>query len=119
MPLPATAAQNLSELFAAVGEPTRIGILTALREGESAVAPLAERLGAVMVNVSHHLNVLRRAGLLTSRKEGRQVIYALNPAVLAEADGSIGRAEVAGWAMVLGVPAAKRKSAQTPAHGPV
>ena len=55
-----------------------------------------------MVNVSHHLNVLRRAGLLTSQKSGRQVIYSINPEVLAGADGRVGRAEVGGWEVTLG-----------------
>ena len=95
-------AQTLAELLAAVGEPTRIAILDALREGPCAVAPLAEKLQAVMVNVSHHLNVLRRAGLLTSQKSGRQVIYAINPEVLASTDGIVGRAEVGGWGVTLG-----------------
>ena len=111
MPIESAAAQSLSDLLAAVGEPTRIAVLTALRDGPSAVAPLAERLGAVMVNVSHHLNVLRRAGLLTSRKEGRQVIYALNPDLLAESDGAVGKVCVAGWEMTLGSAAGKRRRA--------
>jgi DNA-binding transcriptional ArsR family regulator len=53
-----------------------------LRKGTRNVTELAEELHEELVNVSHHLNVLRNAGLVESRKQGRFVLYTLTPGLL-------------------------------------
>lgn len=70
-----------AEFMVAVAEETRIEILRTLAEGgEMPVMQIAKRLNKEVVNVSHHLGVLRQAGLLENRKHGRCVIYSLTTA---------------------------------------
>ena len=64
-----------AEIFQALAHPTRIAIVEALRDGEQTAGRLVERLGVEQANLSQHLAVLRRAGLVTARKEGAAVIY--------------------------------------------
>ena len=79
--------QNLYELKAeiikAAGHPIRLAILDALREGPRCVCELAEKVEAGRSNVSRHLAVMVRAGLLSSRKDGLMVYYSLRmPCIL-------------------------------------
>ena len=46
-----------------------------LRSGPHNVTEIAEHLGIALVNVSHHLNVLRHGGIVASEKQGRFVVY--------------------------------------------
>lgn len=69
---PAASEDSLSELFAALADPTRRAILTRLAEGEATVAELAEPFAVTFQAVSKHLKVLERAGLVT---RGRQAQY--------------------------------------------
>ena len=59
------AADQLSETFAALADPTRRAILTRLAEGDATVNELAERFPITTQAVSKHLKVLERAGLIT------------------------------------------------------
>ena len=68
-------------MLAAVGETTRMLILHRLIESPRYVGELAEIIGIPMVNMSHHLGVMRQAGLLTDRKKGRQIVYQCNPEI--------------------------------------
>jgi DNA-binding transcriptional ArsR family regulator len=52
-------------------------LIDALRDAERSVGELAETLGATLPNVSQHLNVMRDAGLVTSRREGTTIYYRL------------------------------------------
>ena len=79
---------GLATRLNAVGEPTRLRIVTLLTGGPMTVGQIAEELGVVLVNVSHHLGILRNAGLLLPEKEGRYVRYALSPDVCQSAGGS-------------------------------
>lgn len=63
--------------FAMLADPTRVRLLWALRDGERDVSSLAEVAGTVPNTTSQHLAKLRLAGLVTSRREGRRVFYAL------------------------------------------
>jgi DNA-binding transcriptional ArsR family regulator len=72
--------------YAALAEPHRRRILDLLRAGERPVADLVERLGLSQPGVSKHLRVLREAGLVASRADGRQRLYTLRPQPLAEVD---------------------------------
>ncbi len=62
-------------MLAALAEPTRLQIAFHLASGPHHVSQLAELVGAPMVNMSHHLGVMRQAGLLEDEKQGRKVVY--------------------------------------------
>jgi len=59
----------------AVGHEHRLELLEHLGQGERSVESLAERLGLSMANASQHLQHLRRAGLVASRRDGKYVLY--------------------------------------------
>ena len=63
----------------ALAETNRIRIIDCLRTGSKNVTELATMLNVEIVNVSHHLGVLRAAELVNDVKDGRFVIYSLNP----------------------------------------
>ncbi len=65
----------------ALADPERLKIIQCLRGGERNVSELTEQLGSDIANVSHHLGVLRHAGLVIDRKEGKYVFYSLCPAI--------------------------------------
>lgn len=66
-----------AEVLALLGDRTRLTLLHALAGGEADVTTLTEVCGAARPAVSQHLARLRLAGLVTTRKEGRRVIYSL------------------------------------------
>lgn len=59
----------------ALGAPHRMMLLEQLAQGERGVEALADKVGVTVANCSQHLQLLRRAGLVTSRRAGRAVIY--------------------------------------------
>jgi DNA-binding transcriptional ArsR family regulator len=65
----------------ALAEPERLRIVTSLFAGPKTVGDLAAELTDEIVKVSHHLGVLRNAGLVTATRRGRFVEYALHPDV--------------------------------------
>ena len=72
--------------YAALAEPHRREILDLLRGRERPVSDLVERLHLSQPGVSKHLRVLREAGLVQVRVDGRQRLYTLDPGPLAEVD---------------------------------
>src|ERR1700722_20357281 len=74
--------QRCAELLGDLADPGRLRIVRCLRDGPHSVSELADRLQIVLVNVSHHLSVLRHAGIVQSRKQGRHVVYSLSPGLL-------------------------------------
>ena len=79
----------------ALGDPTRVAIAAALREGgECCVCDLAWVVGRDEKAVSHHVRLLRTAGLARSRRDGRMVLYALTDAGRAALGGVLAAAEV-------------------------
>lgn len=64
--------------FRAMGEPGRLSTLLELRAGEACVSELAEALGVGLPALSQRLRVLRQAGLVRSRREGRHIFYTLH-----------------------------------------
>lgn len=72
--------------FDALSEPMRRRILELLRDGDRGVGELVERLGLSQPGVSKHLRVLREAGLVSVRPDGRRRWYGLRPEPLAELD---------------------------------
>ena len=69
---------RLAELFSALSDPTRLRIISVLLEGEMNVGDIAARLTMTESAVSHQLRGLRQIRLVSSRKDGRQVFYALD-----------------------------------------
>ena len=77
-------------LFSALGHPVRLAMLEILREGEACVCHLQAGLRIRQAYASQHLNILRQAGLVNSRKEGTRVYYELTSPDL---EGIIDRAK--------------------------
>lgn len=69
---------HLADLFSALSDPTRLRIISILLEGELNVGDIASQLGMTESAVSHQLRGLRQLHLVRSRKDGRQVYYALD-----------------------------------------
>jgi ArsR family transcriptional regulator, arsenate/arsenite/antimonite-responsive transcriptional repressor len=77
--------QRAVRLFHALSDGTRLSILQRLRMGERCVCDLTDALDAAQSRLSFHLKVLKDAGLVTDRKQGRWVHYELNEDAFAEA----------------------------------
>lgn len=71
------ALGDLSDLFQTIGDPTRIKILWALNQEELCVCDIAALLEMKQSAISHQLRILRQAGLVKYRKEGKVVYYSL------------------------------------------
>jgi DNA-binding transcriptional ArsR family regulator len=67
------------DVFAAVGDPTRRAVLDMLRRGQLAAGEIARPFRMSRPAISQHLGVLRRAGLVSVRRQGREQIYSLRP----------------------------------------
>lgn len=78
--------------FKAISDPARRQILHLLREGESTAGDLAQNFDMTKPTMSHHFAVLVEADLITRRREGQTIWYALNTTVLDD---------VIAWAMDL------------------
>jgi len=76
-PLPPGLVVQIAERFRVLGEPMRIRLLDALRDGEATVRELQEASGASQQNVSKHLGVLLRAGIVERRKRGNFSVYSI------------------------------------------
>ena len=63
----------------ALADPTRVRVLAALRSGELCVCELCDALDVTQSTLSTHLQVIRDAGLVSTRKEGKWIYYALQP----------------------------------------
>ena len=66
-----------AKIFKALGHPSRLLMVHALREGEKCVCDLQSLIGADMSTVSRHLAVLREAGVVKSEKRGVNIYYTL------------------------------------------
>lgn len=69
------ALQLIARRFKALSEPLRLQLLSLLRDGERNVSELIDGTGARQANISKHLAVLRRHGMIESRKDGLNVYY--------------------------------------------
>lgn len=63
----------------AFSDPTRVRVLAALRRGEICVCELVDAMELGQSTLSNHLQVIRQAGLVTTRKDGKWIYYALEP----------------------------------------
>ena len=68
-----------STLLKAVADSDRLRLILQMKDGKKNVGTLADAIGAEIVNVSHHLGVLRASELVRHEKVGRFVYYSLNP----------------------------------------
>lgn len=66
---------RIAEVLKAMADPTRLKILHSLHHGERCVSDILEVVGGSQANVSKHLSVLKRAGLVDCRREGLNVFY--------------------------------------------
>jgi DNA-binding transcriptional ArsR family regulator len=72
----------IADRFKVLGEPLRLHLLHLLKGGERTVSALVEATGASQANVSKHLQILRRAGLVERRKQGLMAYYSvLDPSI--------------------------------------
>lgn len=69
-------------LFKALNDPTRRAILELLREGPLTAGDIAEQFNLSKPTISHHLDLLRQAELVTSHKQGLYITYCLTTSVL-------------------------------------
>jgi ArsR family transcriptional regulator, arsenate/arsenite/antimonite-responsive transcriptional repressor len=83
-PLTAAQADSLAAMFKALGDPVRLRLLSmiASRGGEVCVCELTPRFEQTGPTISHHLRVLREAGLIDCERRGTWVYYWLRPAAL-------------------------------------
>lgn len=78
-----------SKMLKAIADSDRLRLVLQLREGEKSVGTLASAIGVEIVNVSHHLGVLRGGGIVRDKKIGRFVYYTLNPEVISKNGGNL------------------------------
>ncbi len=72
-PLPPALVELIAQRFRVIGEPMRIRLLDALRDGPLTIGELTETLGASQQNVSKHVGVLAQAGIIGREKDGTRV----------------------------------------------
>src|SRR5882672_10798943 len=73
-----------AELFKALANPARVRVLELLAEGERSVGEMQPLVGIELSHLSQQLGVLRKAGLVTARKEGSTVFYAVKDPLVVE-----------------------------------
>lgn len=78
---------HLDQIFAALSDPTRRAVIARLGQGEASVKTLAAPHDMALPSFLKHLEALERAGLVTSRKDGRVRVCTLHPEALAPAEG--------------------------------
>lgn len=75
----------MTELFRALNDDTRRAILDLLRKRDLSAGDIADHFHTGKPTISHHLDLLKRAGLVTTEKQGQFVIYSLSTSVLEDA----------------------------------
>jgi ArsR family transcriptional regulator len=84
-PIHESTAADLAQLFKALGDPVRlrlVSLIGAHQGGEACVCDLTEAFDLTQPTISHHLKVLREAGVITSERRGTWVYYRLLPTAL-------------------------------------
>ena len=89
-------------LFAALGDPTRIALVQRLsRGGPASISVLAEKFQTSRQGITKHLHVLAEAGIIAGERRGREHVWTINPARLAEAQRHLDLI-ARGWGDALG-----------------
>ncbi len=83
-------------LLRTLSDPTRLRLLGVLQQGEQNVSGLCRRLELPQPTISHHLGLLRSAGLVSNRRDGKQVFYSLNGKAVSQLEPKCGLAISAG-----------------------
>jgi len=78
------AGDQARALLKALADPIRLQVVEALAGGERCVCELTEQLGLAQSKLSFHLKVLKDAGLLADRQQGRWIYYRLEPGALSD-----------------------------------
>lgn len=74
----------VASYFSVLSEPMRLRIMHAICEEEKTVSQIVEELGATQTNISRHLSLMHRGGVLARRKDGNQVRYRVADAAMVE-----------------------------------
>ena len=74
----------MGDAFKALADPTRRRILVLLAQGEMTAGEIAAHFDMAKPSVSHHLNALKAAGLVTDERRGQNIVYCLNLTVFQE-----------------------------------
>jgi ArsR family transcriptional regulator len=77
----AAAAEGCADILRALGDTTRLTVLQALLEGPAHVNDLMKRVTVGQSLLSHHLKVLRDAGLVLAKRDGKAVLYRVAPGI--------------------------------------
>lgn len=80
---------SFQETFKALSDPTRREILRLLRDRAKTAGEIGSHFDMTGATISHHLAVLREAGLISDRRQGKYIYYELNLSVLDEITGWI------------------------------
>ena len=83
------AVQLVAGRFRALGDPSRLRLLNLLMQGESGVQELVEATGFEQPNVSRHLSVLRREGIVERRADGNRAIYSIQDPTIVKLCGIV------------------------------
>lgn len=90
-PLPREAAENLAAAFKALADPTRVAIVNRLSlTSEACVCDLTAAFELSQPTISHHLRILRDAGLIEAERQGTWAYYRLMPAAIDRLRGVFG-----------------------------
>ncbi|MFZ5391350.1 MAG: metalloregulator ArsR/SmtB family transcription factor [Patescibacteria group bacterium] len=75
---------SFSQTLAALSDANRQKIIDLLKRGERAAGQIGQHLNITLPTLSHHLDILKRADLISARRQGQQIFYSLNLSVLEE-----------------------------------
>ena len=81
--------KNAVTLFHALSDETRLAVLERLSGGEHCVCELTDLMKAAQSRLSFHLKVLKDAGLIQDRREGRWMYYSINPEAIEELEEAL------------------------------
>jgi DNA-binding transcriptional ArsR family regulator len=85
----ANNSKELNGIFSALSDGNRQKILDLLKKQEMAVSDIGAHLPITMPTLSHHLDILKRAGLVSSRRNGQRILYCANMSILEEVASKI------------------------------
>ena len=72
----------MNDVFKALNDETRRQILTMLRKKDMSAGEIADQFNISKPSISHHLEILKRAGLVSSEKQGQFIIYSVNTTII-------------------------------------
>jgi DNA-binding transcriptional ArsR family regulator len=75
---------KINKTLSALSDPTRRKILDLLKKSDMSAGAIGKNFGITAPSLSHHLGVLREAGLVISERNGQEIIYSLNVSVFEE-----------------------------------